>query len=333
MARLEERVPVLLAPVADSVHLLHLLLIRLAAPALRLALLQVHLVLQSLRQVHLELLLVCFQGIQFSRAYPHAGTPEVTAPVTTGSSNPPYAATAEKDPSPPNNTLQYQTISCMPAYRGTSPEVRLPVVIDFIGLIFLRNCVFKTMHKVVKQLRLEVLLADPLSPLRQQIHLLLVERQPPLPQHLVLHLQPVRLVEQPHLVRRLLNNQQPQHSELQTPKVPLVLLQPNRLVPLGALLLVLLDNQPRPAPLAEPVPSLQNRPQAPLGLEEHSALHLRPLRSASRNSSHNKLEIRLERRRLSPRMHSELQVPLERTTLPLKAFLVSPAAHKHLALV
>ncbi|KAJ8517984.1 hypothetical protein ONZ45_g4906 [Pleurotus djamor] len=45
-------------------------------------------------------------------------------PVTTGSSNPPYAAFTDKEQS--NNgssvTLHYQSISCMPAYRGTSFE-------------------------------------------------------------------------------------------------------------------------------------------------------------------------------------------------------------------
>jgi nuclear pore complex protein Nup98-Nup96 len=51
-----------------------------------------------------------------------ANTP-ATNPVTTGSSNPPYAVHNEKDPSSTNLTLQYQSISCMPAYQGTSFEV------------------------------------------------------------------------------------------------------------------------------------------------------------------------------------------------------------------
>ncbi|KAG6891711.1 hypothetical protein C0992_010114 [Termitomyces sp. T32_za158] len=47
-------------------------------------------------------------------------------PVTTGSSNPPYAVHTEKDPSSANVTLQYQSISCMPAYTNTSvEEIRL----------------------------------------------------------------------------------------------------------------------------------------------------------------------------------------------------------------
>ncbi|KAJ3775689.1 nucleoporin autopeptidase-domain-containing protein [Lentinula raphanica] len=48
-------------------------------------------------------------------------TTNATVPVSTGSSNPPYATTPEKD-SNANVTLQYQSISCMPAYAGTSFE-------------------------------------------------------------------------------------------------------------------------------------------------------------------------------------------------------------------
>ncbi|KAJ3985756.1 nucleoporin autopeptidase-domain-containing protein [Lentinula detonsa] len=48
-------------------------------------------------------------------------TTNATAPVTAGSSNPPYATTPEKDATS-NITLQYQSISCMPAYTGTSFE-------------------------------------------------------------------------------------------------------------------------------------------------------------------------------------------------------------------
>ncbi|GJE87476.1 nucleoporin2-domain-containing protein [Phanerochaete sordida] len=43
-------------------------------------------------------------------------------PVTTGSSNPPYNAFSEKDAGATNVVLHYQSISCMPAYRGTSFE-------------------------------------------------------------------------------------------------------------------------------------------------------------------------------------------------------------------
>ncbi|KAG1752484.1 nucleoporin autopeptidase-domain-containing protein [Suillus paluster] len=46
---------------------------------------------------------------------------ESVAPVTTGTSNPPYNAFGEKDPTS-TATLQYQTITAMPAYRGTSLE-------------------------------------------------------------------------------------------------------------------------------------------------------------------------------------------------------------------
>jgi nuclear pore complex protein Nup98-Nup96 len=43
--------------------------------------------------------------------------------VSTGSSNPPYAPFSEKDPAQASVTNNYQSISCMPAYRGTSFEV------------------------------------------------------------------------------------------------------------------------------------------------------------------------------------------------------------------
>ncbi|OJA09741.1 hypothetical protein AZE42_09937 [Rhizopogon vesiculosus] len=45
-------------------------------------------------------------------------------PVTTGTSNPPYSPFSENDQSS-NFILQYQTITAMPAYRGTSLEVRI----------------------------------------------------------------------------------------------------------------------------------------------------------------------------------------------------------------
>ncbi|KAF5387955.1 hypothetical protein D9615_000660 [Tricholomella constricta] len=47
-------------------------------------------------------------------------------PVTTGSSNPPYAVHTEKDAANSSITLQYQAISCIPAYWNTShEEIRL----------------------------------------------------------------------------------------------------------------------------------------------------------------------------------------------------------------
>ncbi|KAK7470253.1 hypothetical protein VKT23_001687 [Stygiomarasmius scandens] len=49
-------------------------------------------------------------------------TTPTSNPVTTGSSNPPYVVHTEKDPSSTNITLQYQSISCIPAYQGTSFE-------------------------------------------------------------------------------------------------------------------------------------------------------------------------------------------------------------------
>ncbi|KAL5520511.1 hypothetical protein ACEPAG_9735 [Sanghuangporus baumii] len=57
---------------------------------------------------------------------PTTGTDGTVPPVTTGSSNPPYQVYSEKDANAPAVTLNYQSISCMPAYRGTSfEEVRV----------------------------------------------------------------------------------------------------------------------------------------------------------------------------------------------------------------
>ncbi|KIP10403.1 hypothetical protein PHLGIDRAFT_28503 [Phlebiopsis gigantea 11061_1 CR5-6] len=55
-------------------------------------------------------------------ANPNNGSYDGVAPVTTGSSNPQYSAFSEKDPVNSSTTLQYQSISCMPAYRGSSFE-------------------------------------------------------------------------------------------------------------------------------------------------------------------------------------------------------------------
>ncbi|KAF9464823.1 nucleoporin autopeptidase-domain-containing protein [Collybia nuda] len=50
-------------------------------------------------------------------------TQGTAAVVTAGSSNPPYSVFTEKDSAANSNvTLQYQAISCMPAYAGTSHE-------------------------------------------------------------------------------------------------------------------------------------------------------------------------------------------------------------------
>jgi nuclear pore complex protein Nup98-Nup96 len=54
------------------------------------------------------------------------GTYDNVPAVTAGSSNPPYAPFSEKDPATAGLTNNYQSISCMPAYRGTSfEEIRL----------------------------------------------------------------------------------------------------------------------------------------------------------------------------------------------------------------
>ena len=45
-----------------------------------------------------------------------------TVPVTTGTASPPYSSYNEKDPTT-NTNLQYQSITALPAYRGTSLDV------------------------------------------------------------------------------------------------------------------------------------------------------------------------------------------------------------------
>ena len=54
-----------------------------------------------------------------------AGQFDGTGNITTGTSNPSYAAFNEKDATNTSLTLAYQSITCMPAYRGYSFEVSL----------------------------------------------------------------------------------------------------------------------------------------------------------------------------------------------------------------
>ncbi|KAI9508906.1 nucleoporin autopeptidase-domain-containing protein [Russula earlei] len=53
---------------------------------------------------------------------PNAGPYDGVPPVTTGTANPAYSVFSEKDPANANATLQYQSITCMPQYRGNSFE-------------------------------------------------------------------------------------------------------------------------------------------------------------------------------------------------------------------
>ncbi|KAL4076294.1 nucleoporin autopeptidase-domain-containing protein [Scleroderma citrinum] len=57
----------------------------------------------------------------FGTAAATPGQDGTAAPVSTGTASPPYNAFNEKDPST-NTNLQYQTITALPAYRGTSLE-------------------------------------------------------------------------------------------------------------------------------------------------------------------------------------------------------------------
>ncbi|KAH7887490.1 hypothetical protein F5I97DRAFT_837804 [Phlebopus sp. FC_14] len=58
----------------------------------------------------------------FGATSPTTGQDANVAPVSTGTSSPPFSVFSEKDPSTNNVLLQYQTITAMPAYRGTSLE-------------------------------------------------------------------------------------------------------------------------------------------------------------------------------------------------------------------
>ena len=67
-------------------------------------------------------------SVQHRECYPslltlHLSAIGAPAPVTTGTINPPYAPYAEKDANSGSVTLHYQSISCMPQYRGSSFEV------------------------------------------------------------------------------------------------------------------------------------------------------------------------------------------------------------------
>lgn len=89
------------------------------------------------RKVSLHCLTMFYQ----LKVYFTAGTQGTTAVVTMGSSNPPYSVFTEKDPAANSNvTLQYQAISCMPAYAGTSHEVCTSSMESFLcifNLLFL----------------------------------------------------------------------------------------------------------------------------------------------------------------------------------------------------
>lgn len=68
--------------------------------------------------------MLLYRNMMFTvTANPNTAPFDNVPPVTTGSSNPPYNPFTEKDPATNSNiTLQYQSISCMPAYRGCSLE-------------------------------------------------------------------------------------------------------------------------------------------------------------------------------------------------------------------
>jgi nuclear pore complex protein Nup98-Nup96 len=61
-------------------------------------------------------------GFGSTTANTSASQDTAVAPVTTGTSATPFTAFPEKDTANPNVTLQYQSITAMPAYRGSSYE-------------------------------------------------------------------------------------------------------------------------------------------------------------------------------------------------------------------
>jgi len=66
-----------------------------------------------------------FLTTAFFVANPNVGPYDGVPPVTTGTANPVYSVFSEKDPANANSTLQYQSITCMPQYRGNSFEVSI----------------------------------------------------------------------------------------------------------------------------------------------------------------------------------------------------------------
>lgn len=88
-------------------------------------------------------------GIVFNNCSGATGSGS-TPVITTGTSNPPYAATAEKDGT---TTLQFQSVSCMPQYIGYSFEVRrfYHRCRGCAKIITFRNCESKIMLKAERQ--------------------------------------------------------------------------------------------------------------------------------------------------------------------------------------
>lgn len=77
--------------------------------------------------------IVCDLQLILDLANPNAGPYDGVAPVSTGSSNPAYSVFSEKDSTNSSVTLQYQSITCMPSYRGNSFEVSLTLSQAAVG--------------------------------------------------------------------------------------------------------------------------------------------------------------------------------------------------------
>jgi hypothetical protein len=176
--------------------------------------------------------------------------------VTTGTSNPAYAAHVNKEE---GGTFQYQSISCIPAYAGYCFQVSsFPLLYPYRWsyLSLSRNCAFKTINRVGKQpvLVRQLHSARPLQPL------------------VVLSLQPLAQVSlgPPSLSRR-----RPQRSvrhQLPQPQVLVLLVLPPHnlpvLKPLEACLVVA-------RPLGQPPPSQRRRPRS-VPLARHNKISNSP---------------------------------------------------------
>lgn len=87
-------------------------------------------------------------------ANPNAGPYDGVPPVTTGTSNPPYSVFIEADAGS-SVKAHYQSITCMPQYRGCSFEVRIILPISLLIIInnFFRNYGGRIINKTGRRLR------------------------------------------------------------------------------------------------------------------------------------------------------------------------------------
>ncbi len=99
----------------------------------------VYLASPNLPQARSELLQV--RSLLSLKAPTHFSSDAAVAPVTTGSSNPAYAAFSDKETG--GTTSYYQSITAMPVYRGTSFEVWLRFIRVLLFLTFIQELRFQ----------------------------------------------------------------------------------------------------------------------------------------------------------------------------------------------